>query len=40
MELDVSQITDTNFYRTLSIVLGSIAVAFFVMIAVARTIVY
>jgi len=32
--------SDTSFVRTLSIVFGAITVAFFVMIAVARTIAY
>lgn len=39
-ELDVSQVSDASFTRTLSIVFGTITVAFFVMIAVARTIAY
>ena len=39
-EFDVSQVSDANFVRTLSIVFGTIAVAFVVMIAIARMLVY
>ena len=36
----VSHVSDSSFIRTLSIVFGTIAVAFFVMIAIARALVY